>query len=198
MAEEPDRLKEDIEGTRRSLTRDVDRLADRTSPKRVAQRSWTSVKETVMGSSEHAARHASSMKENIQDRASQLSGAAEGKAHDVVDTVRDAPRAVGRQAQGSPLAAGIIAFGAGLLAAALIPVSDAERRAGQQLKENTGDLTDRMKDMAGEMKDEMAGSVRNAMENVKETATDAAHATKDAARSSAQDAADETRAAARH
>ena len=51
MAEEPDRLRQDIENTRASLTRDVDLLAEKTSPKKVAQRRWTSVKEKVMGSS---------------------------------------------------------------------------------------------------------------------------------------------------
>ena len=41
MAEEPDRLRQDIELTRASLSRDVDQLADKTSPRRVAQRRWT-------------------------------------------------------------------------------------------------------------------------------------------------------------
>mgnify|MGYP006159865433 CR=1 FL=1 len=54
MAEEPDRLRQDIESTRASLTRDVDLLAEKTSPAKVAQRRWTAVKEKVMGSSEHA------------------------------------------------------------------------------------------------------------------------------------------------
>ena len=40
MAEEPDRLRQDIENTRASLTRDVDLLAEKTSPTKVAQRRW--------------------------------------------------------------------------------------------------------------------------------------------------------------
>ena len=59
MAQEPDRLRQDIEYTRASLTRDVDALAEKTSPKRVAQRRWSSVKEKVMGTSTHAG-HATS------------------------------------------------------------------------------------------------------------------------------------------
>ena len=160
MAEEPDRLRQDIESTRATLTRDVDRLADKTSPKRVAQRRWTSVKEKVMGSSEQA-RYA-----------------AGDVAHEVRDTVAAAPRAVAQQAQGNPLAAGVIAFGVGMLAASLFPVTDAERRAGRQIKDNAGDLTDRAKDIAQEMKDDMSGSVQRAAGEVKGTARDAAQTTR--------------------
>ena len=54
MVEEPDRLRQDIENTRASLTRDVDLLAEKTSPRQVAKRRWTAVKEKVMGTSENA------------------------------------------------------------------------------------------------------------------------------------------------
>jgi len=200
MAEEPDRLKRDIEHTRASLTRDVDLLAEKTSPAKVAQRRWTSVKEKVMGSSEHA-RHAasdttSSAVSTVQDKAAQVGGVASEKAHDAADAVRGAPKAVAAQAQGNPLAAGIIAFGVGILAATLIPVTDAERRAGQQLKDNSGDLTDKVKDVATEMKDDLSGTVQQAAGQVKETAQDAVQTTKEQAQSSAQDARQRTTQAA--
>ena len=168
MAEEPDRLRQDIENTRATLTRDVDRLADKTSPKRVAQRRWTAAKERVMGSSEHA-RHATA-----------------GAASDVGDSVRAAPQAVAQQTQGNPLAAGMIAFGVGMLAATLIPVTDPERRAGQQVRENAGDLTERVKDVAQEMKDDLSGSVHHATGEVTATARDAAQTTKQQAQVSAR------------
>ena len=40
MAEGPDRIREDIETTRAELARNVDALADRTVPTRVARRRW--------------------------------------------------------------------------------------------------------------------------------------------------------------
>jgi uncharacterized protein YjbJ (UPF0337 family) len=207
MAQEPDRLRQDIEETRASLTHDVDLLAEKTSPKKVAQRRWTAAKEKVMGSSEHA-RHAagdglgtvqdktSSAFGTVQDRASNVGDRAASAAHDVADSVRSAPQAVVHQTQGNPLAAGIIAFGVGMLAATLIPVSDAERRAGQQLKDNAGDLTDKVKDVAGDMKDDLSGSVQHAVGEVKETARDAAQTTKQQAQSGAQDVRAEARSAA--
>lgn len=191
MDEKPDRLRQDIENTRVSLTRDVDRLAEKTSPKRAAQRRWTAVKDKVMGTSEHA-RQATS--ETTQSAV----GTIQDKAQDVADSVRSAPQAVAQQTQGNPIAAGIIAFGVGMLAATLIPATDAERRAGQQLRENAGDLTDRVKDLAGETKDDVSGSVRQAAGRVKETARDAAQTTTQQARSSAQDAKERTQQAAQN
>ena len=195
MAEEPDRLRQDIEATRASLTRDVDLLAEKTSPTKVAQRRWTAVKEKVMGSSEQAKHSAGHAADTVQDKAAQLSDKAGAKAHDAADAVRSAPRTVARQAQGNPLAAGIIAFGVGMLAATLIPVTDAEKRAGQQLKEHSGDLTDKVKDLATEMKDDVSGSVQQAVGQVKETAADAAQTTKQQAQSSAYEAKDQSRQA---
>ena len=198
MVEEPDRLRQDIENTRASLTRDVDLLAEKTSPKKVAQRRWTSVKEKVMGSSDHARHAASDTASTVQDKASQVGDKASSAAHGVADSVRNAPQAVSQQAQGNPLAAGIIAFGVGMLAATLIPVTDAERRAGQQIKDNAGDLTDKVKDVAGDMREDLTGTVQQAAAQVKETAQDAAQQTKQQAQSSAQDAKDQTKQAAQN
>jgi uncharacterized protein YjbJ (UPF0337 family) len=202
MAEEPDRLRQDIENTRASLTRDVDLLAEKTSPAKVAQRRWTAVKDKVMGTTDHA-RHAaadstSSALTTVQDKASQVGDVAGEKAHDVADAVRSAPQAVAGQTQGNPLAAGIIAFGVGMLAATLIPVTDAERRAGQQLKDNSGELTDKVKDIAADVKEDLSGSVQHAVGQVKDTARDAAQTTRDQAQSSAADVKEQTRQAARN
>jgi hypothetical protein len=207
MAEEPDRLRQDIELTRASLTRDVDQLADKTSPRRVAQRRWTSVKEKVMGSTDHARHAASDTAGTVQEKASHATDVVSEKAshatdvvgqkaHDAADAVRSTPDVVSRQTQGNPLAAGIIAFGAGMLAATLIPVSDAEKRAGQQLRDNSGDLVDRVKDVAGEVGSDLKQNATEAVTQVKETAQDAAATTKDQAQSSAQDAAAQTKQAA--
>ncbi|GAA2519867.1 DUF3618 domain-containing protein [Winogradskya humida] len=187
MAQEPDRLRQTIEETRASLTRDVDMLAEKTSPTRVAQRRWTAAKEKVMGSSQQARHAAGDTASTVQDKASELTGKAGEAAHDVAGSVRKAPQAVVQQAQGNPIAAGIIAFGVGMLAATLIPVTDIERRAGQQLKDNTGDLTDKVKDVATELKDDLSGSVQHAAGEVKETAQGAARTTKETAQSGAQD-----------
>jgi hypothetical protein len=195
VAQEPDRLRQGIEQTRASLTHDVDVLAEKTSPRQAAQRRWTAAKEKVMGSSE-GARHAAGDKfSTAQDKASDLTGKAGSAAHDVADAVSDAPQALTRQTQGNPLAAGIIAFGAGMLAATLIPVTDMERRGGQQLKDNAGDLPEKVKDVAVDAKDDLAGSVQHAAGEVQETAREAAQTATDRARSGAQDVKDKAKSA---
>ena len=198
MAEEPDRLKRDIENTRASLTRDVDRLADHASPKRIAQRRWTTVREKVMGGSEHAKHAAGGTVDTMQEKAGHASEAVGEKAHQAADAVRGAPQAVAQQTKGNPLAAGIIAFGAGMLAATLLPVSDVERRAGQQIKENTEELTERVKDVASDVGSEVKRDAQQAAQQVKETAQDAAQTTRDQAQSSSQQAAQQTKDAARN
>ncbi len=195
MAQEPDRLKQQIADTRASLTRDVDLLAEKTSPAKVAQRRWTAAKEKVMGSSEHGRHAASEKASQVGDKASQLGDAAGEKAHQAADAVRSAPQAVASQTQGNPLAAGIIAFGVGLLAATLIPVTDVEKRAGQELKDHSGELTDKVKDVATEMKDDLSGTAQEAVAQVKDTARDAARTTKDSAQSNAQDVKERARQA---
>ncbi|MEU4622026.1 DUF3618 domain-containing protein [Actinoplanes sp. NPDC023801] len=184
MAEEPERLRQDIEITRASLTRDVDLLAEKASPGRIAQRRWNSVKDRVMGSADHVRQVAgdstSSARSTVQDGAAHLGEAA--------GAVRGVPRAAVAQTQGNPLAAGIIAFGAGMLAATLIPVSDTERRAGQQLRDGGGDLTDKVKDLTADIRDDLAGTVEHAVDEIKSTARDAASTSKKQVRSSAQQA----------
>jgi hypothetical protein len=213
MVEEPDRIRDDIEATRASLSRDVDRLADRTIPTRVAQRRWTAVKERARGVSDRVmgttgyetgsvrdtARSAAGA---VQDAAQQAGARAGEAAGSVAETVREAPQMAARRTRGNPIAAGVIAFGAGLLAASLIPTTEAERRAGQQVRDNAGDLVDQVREplaqSARELREDLSGSVRDAAGQVRDTATDAAKATADEAGRSARDAAEQTRAAARN
>jgi len=198
VAEEPDRLRQNIENTRYALTRDVDRLAEKTSPRQIARRRWNTAKEKVMGSTEHARQAAGSGASTVQDTASHVGDVASEKAHEAADAVRSAPQAVASQASGNPIAAGVIAFGVGLLAATLIPVTDAERRAGQELKEHGGELTDQVKQAAGELKDQVGGTVQEAVGQLKETAQDAVQNTTEQARSSAGDVKDQTVQATRN
>jgi hypothetical protein len=223
MAQEPDRIRDEIEMTRGDLTRNVDALADRTVPTRVARRRWNSVKERVRGVSDrvmgtpggtgYSARNATrftgsntqgavrSAAGTVQDAAARAGDKAGEIAGNVSDSVRQAPRAVAEQTQGNPIAAGVVAFGVGLLAASLIPTTAAEQRAAQQLKDSAGDLVDEVRqplaESAGQLKEDLSGSVREAADRVKETARDAAETTKEQAKSSARDTAAQTKQAAR-
>ncbi len=84
-----------------------------------------------------------------------------------------------------PLAAGLIAFGAGLVIAALIPATDAEQRASQRVVETAQPLVDEAKSMGQDV-----GA------NLKETAVDAAQQVKETAQDSVQRVQDEGKASA--
>ena len=106
------------------------------------------------------------------------------------DAVTDAPTAVARKAQGSPIAAGLIAFGAGLLVSSLLPASRAEQHAAQAVKDTAqplvDDLTDTAKEIAGNLKE----PAQHALEEVKTTATQAADTVRDEATAAAADVKD--------
>ena len=85
------------------------------------------------------------------------------------------------QTQGSPLAAGAIAFGVGFLIAAVFPPSQAEQQAAQSLLDKAEPLKDELvaagQDVAGELKD----SARAALDEVKDTAVAGKEAVADTA-----------------
>jgi hypothetical protein len=218
MAQAPDRIRDDIETTRADLTRDVDMLADRTLPNRVVRRRWGAVRgrmrvvsEKVMGTPSYrtqggpaastASEKARSAAGGVQDMAQQAGDKASEATSRAAETVQQAPTAVRQQTRGNPLAAGLIAFGAGLLTASLLPESEAEKRAAQRLQEEAGDLVDRVREplaqSAQQLKEDVSGSVRQATDQVKETARDAARTTAEEGKGATRDAAQQTRQAAR-
>jgi len=176
MSNDPEQIRREIERTRLELSDNVNALGDKVNPGSIAKRqvgrvrgAATSVKEAVMGSAADAA-----------DTGQQV-------ATTMGDAVTNAPNAVARKAQGSPIAAGLIAFGAGLLVSSLLPASRVEQQAAEKVKDTAqpmvDDLTDTAKEVAGNLKE----PAQQALEEVKSTATDAAATVKDEATSAADD-----------
>jgi gas vesicle protein len=192
MATAPNEIRAEIEATRAELADDVDRLADRTSPKRIAARRWDGVKSTfrrasgrVMGASQDAG---SSVKGTVSGATDRVQDAA----HGVADAAREAPARVADRTRGNPLAVGLIAFGAGLLAASLLPETEAERRAGEQLAERADKVVEPLKETGRDLGESLKESTRDAADEVKETAREAVETTKDRAAESGQDAVRQT------
>jgi len=176
MSNDPEQIRREIERTRLELSDNVNALGDKVNPGSIAKRqvsrvrgAATSVKDAVLGSASDAA-----------DSGQQV-------ANTMGDAVSNAPSAVARKAQGSPIAAGLIAFGAGLLVSSLLPASQAEQQAAEKVKNSAqplvDDLTDTAKEVAGNLKE----PAQQAMDEVKSTATDAAATVKDEASSAADD-----------
>ncbi|MDV7355412.1 DUF3618 domain-containing protein [Rhodococcus sp. NPDC019627] len=175
-SQDPDRIRADIERTRRNLSADVDTLAREANPTTIAKRKvgrMTSavggVRDRVMGSA--------------QDAGSSLADAQSSAA----DAAQSAPRAVRQHTQGNPLAAGLIAFGAGLLVASMLPASEREQEAALAVKEKAEPLTQELTDVAKDAAQNLKEPAQNATQAVKETVADAADTVKSEGTSAAQD-----------
>ena len=87
--------------------------------------------------------------------------------------IGDAPHQVKARTQGNPLAAGLIAFGAGMLLSSLIPASEKEREAAEALKVKAEPLTTELTEAAKDVAEGLKAPAQDAMENVKATAAEA-------------------------
>ena len=170
MSENPDAIRADIEETRRRLGSNVDAVADKVTPSHIVQRQTDKMKDAVSGVKDKVMGAADSMTDKVQSG----TGSASDGVSRAGSAVGDAPQKLTARAQGNPIAAGLIAFGAGLLAASLIPASEKERVAADNIKTAAEPLTTQVTDTAKEMAQGLKEPAQEAMENVKATATEAA------------------------
>lgn len=120
---------------------------------------------------------ASSAGQAVSGAASSAGSAVSGAASSAADAVSQAPQVLRRQTRGNPLAAGVIAFGAGWLISSLLPATQREQQLAMQAKDRAGELaqpvTDAAKQVAAEVKDNLQQPAQQAVAQVKETAQDA-------------------------
>ncbi|WP_242703670.1 hypothetical protein [Arthrobacter sp. D5-1] len=96
------------------------------------------------------------------------------KLSDAGDAISAAPSQVKAKAQGNPMAAGLIAFGAGMLLSSLIPASTKEREAARQLKTAAEPLATQVTYAAKDMVQDLKEPAQEAIDNVKTTAAEGA------------------------
>ena len=209
---DPDEIRADIERTRATLSDDVDDLAASVKPKSVARRQVDkvkdavgSVKDRVMGSDEDdystsstvgdkasaakgaVADRAYAAKDAVADKAYAAKDTVSEKASDAADAVREAPATLKRKAQGNPLAAGVIAFGLGMLVSSLIPSSEKERQAVSTLQENLEPVKQKATEVARDVGESLKPAAQEAAESVKTTAQEGVESVKQEGQSAAQD-----------
>ncbi|UJW29672.1 DUF3618 domain-containing protein [Saccharothrix sp. AJ9571] len=185
---EPDRIRHDIENTQQNLSRDVDALTEKVTPGRIVERrvgrlrdAVTATKDKVMGTAESGTRAMGDKLENAGDKTGAVASSA-------VSAVSQAPEAVRRETQGNPLAAGLIAFGAGWLAASLLPASKREiEAAGQAVDFAREHVQPVAQQVAEQAKDQLSEPAKQAAESVKSAASEAASNVSGEARSAAED-----------
>jgi ElaB/YqjD/DUF883 family membrane-anchored ribosome-binding protein len=202
---DPDQLRSQIEHTQRNLSTDVDLLAEKVTPSRVVHRrvnrarnAVSSMRNRVMGSTPATSSSRSQPGEQLRHKASSAADTASSAVSDatraVRDTAKETPQAVRHGTEGNPIAAGLIAFGAGWLLSTLAPPTKPEQQLAEQAtewaSEHSGPVKEQLSQVADEVKENLRGPAEDAVESVKSTATDAASTVKDDARSAAEDVGD--------
>lgn len=169
----PEQIKQQIEHTRADLSDNVNALGDKVSPSHMMGRQMDRARDTATG-----------LKERVM-------GSAGDMADSGADTARSAQSQMRRKAKGNPLAAGLIAFGAGWLLSSVLPASEPEQQAAAQLKDKASDVAQPMMEQAKQAGQEMADNLKQpaqeATEHVRATAQDAAGNVSDQARHAAGD-----------
>jgi len=177
---DPDAIRADIERTREELSRDVNALGESVSPGHVAHRQAEKVKG-----------RAAAVRERVMGTASDAGGRTADMAHSVGDAASGAGQTVQRKAQGNPLAAGLIALGAGWLLGSLLPASEKERQLSQTVKDKAEPVVQQaqavVKDVASESAEHLKEPAQEAVQSVKETAQSAAQDVKAEGRQAATD-----------
>ena len=210
---DPDAIRRQIEQTQRELSYDVDALNEKVNPSRVMDRRvtaakgrMTNLKEKVMGSAHDTRSSAQYRAQNaagtvqgraqdaagtVQDKAQNAAESVQGAAQQAAHAVQQAPDTIVRQAQGNPLAAGLIAFGVGWLVSSLLPASEKERQLAQQaesaVREHKDELLAPAKQAAQEVGEQLKPAAQQAVDEVKSTAQGAAQTVKEEGQSAAQD-----------
>jgi gas vesicle protein len=182
VGQSTEELTSQIEDTRRRMASDLDTLQDRVSPSAIVERRkqavrgrFSSMKERVMGTAQSAT-------DSVSSAASSATSAAGGASSSVAATAQD-------RFEGAPLAAGLVAFGTGVVMASLLPASRAEAEAAHRVVET-------VKDQGGPLLDEARAAGQEVVENVKESAMQSAEHVKDSAHESAQTVQGEARSSA--
>jgi gas vesicle protein len=160
MGQSTQELNTEIAGTRQALSSDLDALQDKVSPSAIIDRRKAAARGRLSG-----------IKNSVM-------GSGSSATSSVGDTAHGAVHSAEQKVEGSPLAAGLVAFGAGLLVAALVPASDAESRASQKLvdtaKEHGQPVVDQAKAAGQELAEGLKGPATDAVQEVKETAQQSA------------------------
>src|ERR687894_489816 len=174
---DPDAIRRQIEQTQRELSYDVDALNEKVNPSRVMDRRVSAaksrvsrVRDRVMGSAQDtrasAQYRAQDAAGTVQDRAQGAAETVQGAAQQAAHAVQQAPDTIVRQAQGNPLAAGLIAFGVGWLVSSLLPASERERQLAQQAEANVREHKDELLAPAKQAAQEVGEQLRPAAQHV--------------------------------
>ena len=161
---ESSRVRNEIDDTREHLGATVEAIGDRVLPGRIIERRKETTARSLRGLRDRIMGTAHDTREQLAD-----------SAGSTVDHLRDAPGSLAQRTEGSPLAAGGVAFAIGFLAAAVWKPTEPERHAVEKVADAAPDLTDDVaqlgRDVAGTVKEQAVGAAEELKSSVAEAAT---------------------------
>jgi len=164
-------MRREIEQKRNDLTGDIEAIEDRVLPSRVARRRteslrmrWGGMREAVMG--------------RVEDTT--------GSARSLAGSATDAPHELTRVTRGNPIAAGVVAFGLGMLTAAVLPETPTEQQLADsmrpQMERARDTLTSTLRDDARQVAEEVRPGVEEKLGELQSAASESASKVQDSAR----------------
>jgi len=164
MAQTTEELRVQIDEQRSTLGYHLDELGDKVSPKRMVERRTDAVRNKLGG-----------VKEKVMGTAAGAGDQMSDLASHATDAARNAPDTARHQVEGNPLAAGLLAFAAGLVVAALLPETSTEQALASNVQPTLEGAAS-----------ELGIAAQDTVEALKPAAQDAADAVKEQTRDSAQ------------
>lgn len=168
---DPDVLRAEIDETRANLSQNVNALGEAVTPSNIARRQADKVKDTAVGVKDRVMGSA-------HDSGSSARTSVGGTVSGLSDAAAGAPGEARRKTQGNPMAAGLIALGAGWLIGSLLPSSAQEREAAQAVKDKAQPVIDEGRAVGMATVQHLKEPAQQAAESVKATGQDAAAAVK--------------------
>lgn len=190
MGQSTEELSSEIAGTRQKMASDLDALQDRVSPSAIVDRRKAAARDRVSGWRDKVMGSAHGARSGVSSTGSSAAGSVQDAAHGVADRAQSAVGTAHGQVQGSPLAAGLVAFGAGVVIAGLFPATRAEASAASAVVDTAQDkgqpLIEHARSVGQDLKEDLQASATQAAQQVKETATESASRVQDEGQSAVE------------
>lgn len=163
MGETTDDLRRDINERRQDISRDLDAIGDKVSPRQAARRTTDSARRRLHG-----------VRDAVMGTASEGASAMSDTASAARDQLQQVPDLARRQTEGNPLAAGVVAFGAGMLVASLIKPSRGEQALASHVEPHLQQAASQLKEKGAEVAEQLEEPARQAAESAGQAAREAA------------------------
>jgi hypothetical protein len=165
MGQTTDELRQDINERRNEISRDLDAIGDKVSPRQAARRT-----------SDSARRKLHDMRDTVMGSATQGTSAISDAATSARDRIEHVPDAARRQTKGNPLAVGLVAFGGGLLLASIMKPTSREQQLASNVQPELERAASHLRETGQELAAELAEPARDAAESAGQRVREAAQA----------------------